>query len=186
VPAEHPYGLFERTGVELEYMIVDAATLDVLPVADRLLRAAAGSWVSDAAMGPVTWSNEMGLHVVELKTTEPAAELGSWAGTFQEHVRRMDAILSDGPAMGGRPGRLLPAGMHPWMDPWTQMRLWPHEGGRYYEAFDAIFDCRGHGWANLQSVHVNLPFRDDAEPGGEFGRCGCSCRSCRRCRPVRR
>jgi hypothetical protein len=35
-----------------------------------------------------------------------------------------------------------------------------------YEAFDRIFDCRGHGWANLQSAHLNLPF-SDAE---EFGR----------------
>src|SRR5690606_32858155 len=36
----------------------------------------------------------------------------------------------------------------------------------YYEAFDRIFDCRGHGWANLQSVHLNLPFDGD----DEFGR----------------
>ena len=35
-----------------------------------------------------------------------------------------------------------------------------------YAAFDRIFDCRGHGWANLQSAHLNLPFADD----DEFGR----------------
>src|SRR5690606_30349750 len=29
-----------------------------------------------------------------------------------------------------------------------------------------IFDCRGHGWANLQSVHLNLPFAND----DQFGR----------------
>ena len=34
-----------------------------------------------------------------------------------------------------------------------------------YEAYDRIFDCRGHGWANLQAVHLNLPFSGDEEFG---------------------
>jgi glutamate---cysteine ligase / carboxylate-amine ligase len=41
--------------------------------------------------------------------------------------------------------------------------LWPHAGAPIYAAYDRIFDCRRHGWANLQSMHVNLPFGDDAE-----------------------
>ena len=40
-------GLFEGWGIELEYMIVDRATLDVRPIGDQLLRAAAGEQVSD-------------------------------------------------------------------------------------------------------------------------------------------
>ncbi|MEX0585997.1 MAG: glutamate-cysteine ligase family protein, partial [Pirellulales bacterium] len=46
-----------------------------------------------------------------------------------------------------------------------EMRLWPHESSPIYEAFDRIFDCRGHGWANLQSTHINLPFAGDEEFG---------------------
>jgi hypothetical protein len=57
----------------------------------------------------------------------------------------------------------MPAGMHPWMDPESETRLWPHEYGEVYRAFDRIFGCRGHGWANLQSTHLNLPFADDDE-----------------------
>ena len=34
-----------------------------------------------------------------------------------------------------------------------------------YETFNRIFDCRGHGWANLQSAHLNLPFAGDEEFG---------------------
>jgi hypothetical protein len=49
------------------------------------------------------------------------------------------------------------------MDPDTELRLWPHEYTDVYRAFDRIFSCRGHGWANLQSTHVNLPFRGDEE-----------------------
>ncbi|MCA9050827.1 MAG: hypothetical protein KDA89_18945, partial [Planctomycetaceae bacterium] len=52
------------------------------------------------------------------------------------------------------------------MDPDREMHLWPHEYSQVYEAFNRIFDCRGHGWANLQSVHLNLPFCGD----DEFGR----------------
>jgi carboxylate-amine ligase len=32
-----------------------------------------------------------------------------------------------------------------------------------YEVYNKIFDCRGHGWSNLQSSHLNLPFYDDEE-----------------------
>jgi gamma-glutamyl:cysteine ligase YbdK (ATP-grasp superfamily) len=49
------------------------------------------------------------------------------------------------------------------MDPHREMVLWPHDFSVVYEAFNRIFDCRGHGWANLQAVHLNLPFADDAE-----------------------
>jgi gamma-glutamyl:cysteine ligase YbdK (ATP-grasp superfamily) len=52
--------------------------------------------------------------------------------------------------------------MHPWMEPRRETRLWPHEND-IYRAYDRIFDCRAHGWANVQSVHLNLPFADDAE-----------------------
>jgi gamma-glutamyl:cysteine ligase YbdK (ATP-grasp superfamily) len=45
------------------------------------------------------------------------------------------------------------------------MRLWPHDNREVYAAFDRIFSCRGHGWANLQSMHINLPFAGDAEFG---------------------
>jgi hypothetical protein len=52
------------------------------------------------------------------------------------------------------------------------MRLWPHDYSPVYQTFNRIFDCRGHGWANLQAAHLNLPFdRADADrPEGEFGR----------------
>jgi hypothetical protein len=53
--------------------------------------------------------------------------------------------------------------MHPWMRPSRETRLWPHESGPIYAEYDRLFDCRRHGWANLQSVHLNLPFADEAE-----------------------
>ncbi|RYF03486.1 MAG: glutamate--cysteine ligase, partial [Deltaproteobacteria bacterium] len=61
--------------------------------------------------------------------------------------------------------QLLPTAMHPLMDPHKETRLWPHAHNEVYEAFNHAFDCRGHGWSNLQSTHLNLPFANDAEFG---------------------
>jgi len=49
------------------------------------------------------------------------------------------------------------------MDPRRDSRLWRGEGHEIYETFDRIFDCRRHGWLNLQSLHLNLPFDGDEE-----------------------
>lgn len=160
----YPIALFERIGVEIEYMIVDRETLDVRPVADRLFEVAAGRASSDVTPegfdGVISWSNELALHIAEFKTTEPVATLDGLAERFQEQVRHADALLEP---MGCR---LLPTGMHPWMDPLTETKLWPHECNEVYSAYDSIFGCHGHGWSNLQSTHINLPFGND----DEFGR----------------
>ncbi len=151
--------LFEGYGVELEYMIVDCERLNVYPAADQVLKAIAGEFVSDVEMDGISWSNELVLHVVELKTNGPAKSLGGLESQFQENVARINEIL------GTLGGRLMPAAMHPWMDPMRETRLWPHEYNPVYETFNRIFDCRGHGWSNLQSTHLNLPFCGDAEFG---------------------
>jgi len=152
-----PLHLFQGFGVELEYMIVDADSLHVLPVADRVLHSVADEYVNDVERGAISWSNELALHVIELKTTEPAPFLDGLAESFQANVREINERL----ALFG--GRLMPTAMHPWMDPMREMQLWPHDYSPVYEAFNRVFDCRGHGWANLQSVHLNLPFANDKE-----------------------
>jgi len=157
VTAHAPLGLFEGIGVEIEYMIVDSATLDVRPVADELLRTFHGTYETEVERGAISWSNELALHVVELKTTNPVPRLAGLARQFQAQVA--DALDRLSP-MGAR---LLPTAMHPWMDPHRELRLWPHGYDAVYQAFDRIFDCRGHGWANLQSVHINMPFANDEE-----------------------
>ena len=75
--------LFQGYGIELEYMIVDKDTLDVKPIADELLRDAAGIYVDEYVNGSVTWSNELVLHVVELKCTQPTNDLVQLNKDFQ-------------------------------------------------------------------------------------------------------
>lgn len=160
-----PYGLFEAVGVELEYIIADRTTLDVRPIADKLLLQAAveagssldGDQPTDFEFEGAEWSNELALHVIEMKTVEPARTLMGLGAIFDESVERINTLLAPMHA------RLMPGGMHPWMNPDKEMVLWPHNYSEVYSTFDRIFGCKGHGWANLQSVHINLPFRGDAE-----------------------
>ena len=152
-------GLFEGYGIELEYMIADSATLDVLPVADEVLRTAAGRYTTDFQAGSVSWSNELALHVMEIKNTGPVPFLGGLAAPFQANITKINGILEK---MGGR---LMPSGMHPWMDPFKETQIWHRRNGRIYATYDRIFDCSNHGWSNIQSVHLNLPFDGDTEFG---------------------
>lgn len=156
---EKQFHLFEAFGVELEYMIVDAQSLSVRPITDRVLLEVAGEYLSEIEMGQLAWSNELALHVIELKTNGPAASLVPLARMFQKHVEQINALLQP---LGAH---LMPTAMHPWMNPDVELKLWPHQYNPIYEAYNRIFDCRGHGWANLQSVHLNLPFSGDSEFG---------------------
>ncbi len=155
--ADTPLGLFAGYGIEIEHMIVDAETLDVRPIADTVLSEAAGELTEEVERGAVAWSNELALHVLEMKTHGPAPDLADLPALFSASVRELNAILAAHGAC------LLPTGMHPWMDPARELRLWPHGYNAVYAAFDRIFGCRGHGFANLQSVHLNLPFAGDEE-----------------------
>jgi gamma-glutamyl:cysteine ligase YbdK (ATP-grasp superfamily) len=150
--------LFEAFGIELELMIVRSDDLGVYPIADRVLRAAGDLRLEgEVERDETCWSNELVLHVIELKTNGPRASLGGLGAAFHADVRAIDDILAP---LGGR---LLGTGMHPWMKPLTDARLWPHGTHEVYRAYDHAFGCRGHGWSNLQSIHVNLPFSGDAE-----------------------
>lgn len=157
------FELFQAFGVELEYMLVQAATLDVAPVVDQVMHAQCGGFVSEfEAERGVSWSNELAAHVIELKTTDPRPDLRSAADDFQASVDLINAI---GQALPGGAARLLPGAMHPWMDPAKQTVLWPHEYGEVYANFHRLFNCHRHGWSNLQSVHLNLPFDGDEQFG---------------------
>lgn len=153
---KRPWALFERYGIELEYMICDKETLNILPITDKLMWRLTGAFSNEVNAGDVTYSNELALHVVEFKTSEPSSSLYGLDQKFQHHIEKVNELLAEENAC------LMPTGMHPWMDP-DEVKLWQHEQNLVYECYHRIFDCRGHGWANIQSMHLNLPFSNDEE-----------------------
>lgn len=148
---------FSGYGIELEYMIVDRQSLSVLPIADELLRKHAGTYAPEARHGGLGWSNELVLHLLELKNIEPNPDIESLPAAFQQEIQQINHLLESMDA------RLMPTGMHPWMNPSVESQLWPHDYAEIYRAYDRIFDSKKHGWANLQSMHLNLPFADADE-----------------------
>ncbi len=161
------HSLHSAVGIEVEYVLVDADTLDILPVADQLLELAAGPGASAHEDGHVAWSNELVAHQIELKGVGPVVCAGELSDALPQSLRRMRDFAAE---LGAS---LLPTAMHPWMDPKRETRLWPGEGQDIYRAYDAIYDCCRHGWSNVQSTHLNLPFADEEE----FGRLMRACRA---------
>ncbi|MDX1752102.1 MAG: glutamate-cysteine ligase family protein [Salinimicrobium sediminis] len=151
------YHLFEVYGIELEYMLVSSGNLKVKPIVDKLLTRKNGFLTSDVENGKIEWSNELVAHVVEMKTNGPTADLETLDELFAENVQEMNRLLKE---FGSE---LLPTAAHPLMHPETEMQLWQHNYSKIYALYNRIFDCRGHGWSNVQSMHINLPFSGDAE-----------------------
>lgn len=152
-----PLHLFDAYGVELEYMLVDRETLAVAPICDRLLEAEAGEPVSELERGPIGWSIELAAHVIELETNGPTRRLDAdKAYDFTQDLRRVDELAAE---LGAR---VLPTAMHPLMDPSHDTTTWG-EDRPLYAAFDRLFGTARHGWSNVQSCHLNLPFHGDSE-----------------------
>ncbi|MBK8719613.1 MAG: hypothetical protein IPN32_33610 [Deltaproteobacteria bacterium] len=68
--------LFEGYGIEMEFMIVHTHDLSIASICDVVLRELAGAQVNQVERGALAWSNELALHVIELKTNGPAPHIG--------------------------------------------------------------------------------------------------------------
>ncbi|MBU3937203.1 MAG: glutamate--cysteine ligase, partial [Proteobacteria bacterium] len=152
-------GLFKKFGIELEYMLVREDTLDVAPIADRILQQKAGVVTNEVERGIMAWSNELAMHVIEIKNSGPVSGLPMLVEKFQKEVEGISHLANEQGAI------LLPTAMHPWMDPHTETHLWPHGNKDIYNTYNLIFNCQGHGWSNVQSTHLNLGFVTDEEFG---------------------
>ncbi len=143
----------------MEFMIVDRETLQVLPRADIPLgKDKDGNQLSDVEYDDIGLSNELVSHVLEFKCAHPKSTFDGLGKRFFHEIRRANKKLEKINAM------LLPSAAHPFMDP-SEMQLWPYDCNDIYQTYDRIFNCKGHGWANLQSTHLNLSFDGDDEFG---------------------
>lgn len=151
------YHLFEVYGIELEYMLVNTNSFKVAPIVDVLLTKKNGELTSDVDNGTVAWSNELVAHVIEIKTNGPTNNINNLAEAFHKNITEINALLKP------LNTRLLSTACHPTMNPLKDTQLWKHSYSEVYELYNRIFACKGHGWSNVQSTHINLPFYDDKE-----------------------
>lgn len=163
-PGAPVLSLFQGYGVEIEYMVVDRASREIRSIADVLLddlnsRPSPAVRSEACPRGRVEWSNELVAHVAEAKCAEPEPDLVGFLPPLNAAVDHANALLAP------RGACLMPSAAHPWMDPARDPRLWPHKYHDIYQEYDRIFSCTTHGWTNLQSVHLNLPFHGPEEFG---------------------
>ncbi|MEZ5365872.1 MAG: glutamate-cysteine ligase family protein [Bryobacterales bacterium] len=150
------YRAFEVVGIELEYPMVDAE-LQVQHLVEPLFRELAGRPCSDVSLGGVEMSNELADHVFEIKTAQPEKDLTTSEKLLAAGVKTVCGLARE--KLGAT---LLPTAMHPFFDP-RQGRTWRRAGRPIYEAYAGLFELQRHGWMNVQSCHVNLPFGDEEE-----------------------
>jgi carboxylate-amine ligase len=156
LPSDVSYAPFSVIGIELEYAVVDERLKPRLLV-EPAFRAMHGRPTSYVEHGAVGFSNELAAHVFELKTVMPLDRLLVAEAILKDGVRHFNAVLRN--EFGAR---LLPTGMHPTMLP-KDSRAWRRANQAIYEAYDRLFGIRSHGWLNVQSTHINLPFGTEAE-----------------------
>ncbi len=149
--------LFSAVGIEIEYMLVDKELLNIQPKTDVLLHALSGENINEAVLGNIMLSNELVKHVVEFKNNGPKGLDEPIAEHFQEAIHAIQPLLAQHHLS------LMPSAAHPWMNPHLETYLWDNGNNKIYQQYNKIFNCKGHGWSNLQSMHVNLPYANDEE-----------------------
>lgn len=155
---ETTYSLFSVFGIEAEYMIVDKTTLKVAPLAESVLSSLNHGVVqNEVDLGEASVSNELVSHVIEIKCSTPEPDLNEIDSKFHKTILKINSFLSSHNAI------LMPTAIHPWMNPDQETVLWPYGQKEIYNQYNKIFDCRGHGWSNLQSIHINLPYANEEE-----------------------
>ena len=150
---------FRGYGIELEYSIVDKSSLNVKPIADKIINAIPGNFGHKVEFPVVSWSNEIAAHIIELKNTYPSVDLSNLAEGFHKSTTHINQILADFNA------KLMPTGAHPWMNPSTETCLFENYNSELYESYHKVFNCFQHGWSNIQSTHVNLPYSNQLSFG---------------------
>jgi gamma-glutamyl:cysteine ligase YbdK (ATP-grasp superfamily) len=107
-------------------------------------------------MPTFTFGKELQMHVMELKANSPFKSPIEFEETMQNSVLDLGKIVEKHGA------KLLGTGMHPLLK-LEETAVWPHYHRKIYDEFAKIFNLNQHGWLNIQSFHLNLPYQKEAD-----------------------
>jgi len=150
----HTYKTLEVLGPEHEFSLVDNE-LKALPIADKVLKDFHGRIVNFVKMPKFSFGKELQLHVMEVKPNAPFTSPVEFENTMQEAVLTLHEFVNH--KYGAY---LLGTGMHPLLK-LDETGIWPHRHRQIYEAYSQIFSLKRHGWLNIQSYQLNLPYSDE-------------------------
>lgn len=149
------YKPLEVLGPEHEYSLVNQ-DLSVLPIADKVIKTHCGRTVNFIELPEFTFSKELQLHVMEIKANQPFKSPIEFEETMNCAVSRLSEIVHKHGAS------LLGTGMHPLLK-FDETGVWPHYHRKIYRAYGKIFNLKRHGWLNIQSFHLNLPYEKETD-----------------------
>jgi len=150
------YGTLEVLGPEHEFSIIDEK-LSPLPIVDKVIRDVHGRLVNCASLGACSFGKELQAHVAEFKANKPFVSPVVFEETMQKTVEAILGILKS-----RYNARLLGSGMHPFLR-LSDAKVWSHRDRGIYAAMSRIFNLNQHGWLNIQSFQLNLPYRNESE-----------------------
>ncbi len=142
-------------GPEHEFSLVNQE-LKVLPIADKIIKDYCGKIINFIELPSFTFGKELQLHVMEVKANSPFKSPIEFEETMQNAVSTLNQIVQKHGAM------LLGTGMHPLLK-LQDTAVWPHYHRKIYQEYDKIFNLNQHGWLNIQSFHLNLPYQKEVD-----------------------
>jgi gamma-glutamyl:cysteine ligase YbdK (ATP-grasp superfamily) len=149
------YKPLEVLGPEHELALVNP-DLKPLPISDKIIKAYCGKTINFIELPKFTFGKELQLHVMEIKANQPFKAPSEFEETMQNAVSTLSGIaLKHG-------ANLLGTGMHPLLR-LQDTGVWPHYHKKIYQAYGKSFNLNQHGWLNIQSFHLNLPYQTQAD-----------------------
>lgn len=142
-------------GPEHEFSLVNQE-LKPLPIADKIIKDYCGKTVNFVELHAFTFGKEMQLHVMEIKANSPFKSPIDFEATMQNAVSTLNQII------GKHDAQLLGTGMHPLLK-LKETAIWPHYHRKIYQEYGKIFSLDQHGWLNVQSFHLNLPYNKQTD-----------------------
>jgi gamma-glutamyl:cysteine ligase YbdK (ATP-grasp superfamily) len=150
------YGTLQVLGPEHEFSVIDEK-LEPQPIVDRVIKDLHGRIANTVSLGEVSLGKELQAHVAEFKANIPFDS----PVFFEENMHK--SVLSVLDLLERRYGaRLLGLGMHPFLL-LRNAQVWAHRDRSLYKALNCVFSLKQHGWLNIQSFQLNLPFKNEQE-----------------------
>ena len=122
---------------------------------DKIIKDFHGRMVNFVEQHHFTFGKELQLHVMEIKSNKPFRSPENFEETMHEAVLRLLDFLED-----KYKAHLLGTGMHPLLK-LEDTGVWPHRHRQIYQAYSKIFNLKQHGWLNIQSFQLNIPYLNE-------------------------
>lgn len=148
------YEMLEVLGPEHEFSVVDEY-IKPLPIVDLVIKRLCKRIRNNVYFSNFVFGKELQKHVAEFKAINPFKSPLRFEETMYEAVLEISDVLD------GFKAQLLGMGMHPILI-LDETKIWDHRDKQIYNALDQIFNLKQHGWMNIQSFHLNLPFNHEA------------------------